>query len=82
MAFTITYLLPQFFSFWSYENPAPRSVGYLIIGLSILFVITGIFFGFKSNHLKESPWIGYLFILIGFLIIFSPIIITFISFRI
>ena len=43
----------------------------ILFGPSAIFSITGVFFAFKSNKLKESSWAGNLLMLIG--IIFSII---------
>lgn len=68
---------------WNYIVPqSPKSVNWTGLILFTLFIITGIFFGFKSNHQKESTWLGYLMILIGFLVLLSPLIIYYISWRI
>jgi hypothetical protein len=79
LALLITYVIPRFI--WSYSPLPPRSVGYSLIGISIALVVLGMFFGFRSINEKESTWAGHLTILIGGLVLFSPLILFYIGAR-
>ncbi len=54
---------------WSYSSPTSQKVANLFIGLSFILIFIGIFFGIRSIIKKESRWVGYIMILLSFLIL-------------
>lgn len=65
---------------WTYVVPtSPESPNWTGLILFTLLILTGIFFGFRSNYEKESSWAGKIMILIGLLILVSPIILFYIG---
>jgi hypothetical protein len=49
---------------------------------TLILLVVGIFFGFRSIKAKESAWAGHLMVVIGGLIIISPLLIVVIGYRI
>ena len=66
-------------------QPQSVTLGNILNGLvlypSLILCFVGMFFGLRSNKSNESSWLGYLMIMIGFFVIISPLILTFISYR-
>jgi len=62
------------FILWTYIVPtSPDSPNWIGLGLFVILIITGIFFGFKSNKSRESSWAGNVLMLIGTLILLLPL---------
>jgi len=49
---------------------------------TLIILLVGIFFGFRSVKAKESTWAGHLMVVLGGLIIISPLLIVMIGYRI
>lgn len=56
-----------------------NSVGLAVV---VVLILAGIFFGFRSIKAKESSWAGHLVIVIGGLILASPLIMLVIGYNI
>src|SRR3989344_8698162 len=69
IAFSFTYFVPALI--WPPFSSVSPTLGYFFLGLSLIFVIIGIIFAYKSNKQQESSWAGNLLLLIGLLIVFS-----------
>lgn len=72
LAFIITYVLPYLIppSFnTTIINLASKYGDYIFLTPFFMLIILGIFFGARSNKLKESSWVGNLLIVLGIVII-------------
>ncbi|MES2216723.1 MAG: hypothetical protein V4481_05535 [Patescibacteria group bacterium] len=56
------------------KSYSPNLFSQLGLGIVVILVLVGIFYGFKSIKAKESSWAGHLMIVIGGLILASPLI--------
>ncbi len=68
---------------WTLFVPSASSVGIansIGVGLGLILILTGLFFGFKSIKSKESSWAGHLMVIIGGLILASPIIVIMVGY--
>ncbi len=68
--------------FYQYGTAMTNILNGIVLYPPLILSLIGIYFGFKSNKTNESSWLGSVMILIGVLVILSPFILTFISYRI
>ncbi len=56
------------------KSLTPNLLSHLGLALVVILVLVGIFYGFKSIKTKESSWTGHLMVILGGLILASPLI--------
>ena len=73
LAVFLVYILPNVI-WMSHLPPSPNYFGYVSLAVSVFLVLIGIFFGFKGIKSKESLIASQLIVILGGLLLASPLI--------
>ncbi|MBI2627604.1 hypothetical protein HYW72_01605 [Candidatus Nomurabacteria bacterium] len=79
IAFALYVIAVLVFFSWTFFVPAASSPGIansIGLGLGVILILSGIFFGLRSVVAKESTWAGYIVIIVGILTFVAPSILS------